>query len=904
MAMTFSNYSYHKLETSSVPGFVCSSKSPFSRHSAEKVRLPESITPIHYELKLNVNMPKEFSFSGLNKILVNVNEPTREVFFHSVDLNIHKVYIENTEGEKFEAIKFDPIDTEMIKATFSKELVPHLYTLFIEFSGIITDQLRGFYKSSYEFNGKTYWLASTHFEPMAARRAFPCFDEPLFKATFQLQITCSKEFVALSNTQPLETIEVDEEFKTVKYEITPKMSTYLVTYVIGPLESVTAMSGSKKISVWTRIGDSHRANYALNCAKGILKYYEELFGIEFPLSKVDLVAISSFAMGAMENWGLITFRDTALLYDEKESSEANKQRVAVVVAHELAHQWFGNLVTMKWWNDLWLNEGFASFMEYFGVNSVEPDWQMFDQMLVDAGYGAFSIDASSYSHPIAGNVTLLEEIETLFDLVSYNKGAMMIKMLQTWVDSISPGYFFKRIRYHLSKYKYSNADTNDLMNSIQTDLINVDIESFMESWDRLTGYPIVKIKEDGGKTILSQSKYLNFPFNKNLKERLANELGIDLPVANNAIWPIPLTGITKDGKLFTLYFDQQEMVFNNTIAKLNVGQMGFYRVLYPMKTLKALKINFHQLSTGDRAGIIHDVLAFALSGQLHFKTAMDFLTVLKYEREYVVWKLALSKLSEFTQILDSTAHIERFRGFIKDLMQPSINEYLTRVLQGDDRFTHLEELFVSMMFESGVIHGNQVRHFHLPHLLSLFENLRAGRVTIDEIPNHSKGAVYITGALFGDDQSYDYILEEYLKSNFAVQQQRLLTALSYAPQEYRKLQTLKLSISDKVRTQDSEILMAQVGAHSFTGRVLAWELLEQNHEYIYKTIASSGFDRFIKNVCAKFVSKKHLDEIFLFFKHHPLPPSNRAIAQAVESVDGAEKWLKENEKMLEKFNSQ
>lgn len=415
------------------------------------IRLPTTIVPRHYSVDFELDGSH---FAGQVTIQLDISKPTRFLVVHSLDI-----------GTQFKSLSSNisaatPLFThiearhkqEYCVLFFDSLIKEGGYVLQLDYNGTLSKSMEGFYESKYRAaDGSMRSLATTQFEPTSARRAFPCLDEPEMKAVFEISIIVNTKYHALSNMPVREKKSLPG--KTLySFQPTVKMSSYLIAFIISDFESISKKTKNGiLVSVYTPPGKTHLARYALDAAVGMLDYYQSAYGIEFPLPKCDLIAIPDFAAGAMENWGLVTFRDTALLFDPKTSTAGGKERVAEVVAHELAHQWFGNLVTMKWWNDLWLNEGFAEFMEYKAVNSFEPTWKMLETFIPNDLVRALHADESAFTHSIALPVQDPNEISNIFDDISYGKGSSVIRYSAAhtecskagWTTNTDPITFFQ-----------------------------------------------------------------------------------------------------------------------------------------------------------------------------------------------------------------------------------------------------------------------------------------------------------------------------------------------------------------------------------------------------------------------------------------------------------------------------
>uniref|UniRef100_A0A453KP58 Uncharacterized protein n=1 Tax=Aegilops tauschii subsp. strangulata TaxID=200361 RepID=A0A453KP58_AEGTS len=396
------------------------------------------------------------TFSGSVAISVAVSAPTRFLVLNALDLSVNRTSIRFQALEPTEVVFFK--DDGVLVLGFAKQLPLGEGLLKMDFNGILNDQMRGFYRSKYQYKGKERNMAVTQFESVDARRCFPCWDEPAFKAKFKLTLEVPSELVALSN-MPVGNATFAGPIKTVRYLESPPMSTYLVAIVVGLFEYVEGMTTKgTRVRVYTQIGKSNQGKFALDVGVKSLNLYKDYFDTPFPLPKLDMVAIPDFAAGAMENYGLVTYREVALLFDDKSSSASSRQSVAITVAHELAHQWFGNLVTMEWWTHLWLNEGFATWMSHLAVDSFFPQWNIWAQFL-DRTTTALRLDSLEASHPIEVEIHHASEVDQIFDAISYDKGASVIRMLQSYLGAER---FQKAMASYMKKYAYSNAKTEDL----------------------------------------------------------------------------------------------------------------------------------------------------------------------------------------------------------------------------------------------------------------------------------------------------------------------------------------------------------------------------------------------------------------------------------------------------------
>eukprot|EP00897_Mesotaenium_endlicherianum_P006583 jgi/Mesen1/5953/ME000301S05088 len=501
--------------------------------------------------------------------------------------------------------------------------------------------------ASYNQDGKKVFMASTQFEAIDARKALPCWDEPAVKAVFDVTLIVPQGLTGLSNMPPVSTTPRDDGSSAVRFAESPIMSTYLLAFVVGQLEKV---SGTTKegveVNVYTTPGKKEQGQFACDVAAKILSFFTEYFGIAYPLPKADLVAIPDFAAGAMENWGLITFRETALLVDGANASAATRQHVAYVVSHELAHQWFGNLVTMQWWSDLWLNEGFATWVGWLGVDSTFPEWDVWTQVPINDP----------------------KEINQVFDALSYMKGACVIRQL---VAAVGAPSFKLGLNAYLDKHKYGNTVTNDLWAAIG-EASGKPVKQMMDSWTAQMGYPLISVSpaSDGAAGLhLRQTRFLS--------------AGLPSPENDSQLWWVPVTAAacTPGGVLESLpvsTLSEKEADFAELVVpeggwlKLNSGQAGIYRVNYTPDMWQALArgVSSLELPPTDRLGVLMDAFALAKAGVLRTSQALELATAFANETEYTVWSQLSADLGELESLLSVTEHLPLLEAVGSELYLP------------------------------------------------------------------------------------------------------------------------------------------------------------------------------------------------------------------------------------------
>ena len=548
--------------------------------TTDAVVLPTNVRPRHYQITLQPDMDN-FTFDGLELIDLEIAETTAEIVLNADEMRVHTAtLVKDGSSQRATAITLDG-ERETVTLSFASPIAPGAAQLDLRFTGELNDKLRGFYRSQYvNPEGEVSYLATTQFEATDARRAFPCWDEPSCKATFQLTLNIPAQMVAVSNTPVIDQAGLDAGYKSIMFARTPVMSTYLMAFVIGDLTYIEQEAANNtRVGVWTTRGKEEQGRFALETSARMLSFFNDYFGIPYPLEKLDHIAIPDFAAGAMENWGAITYRETALLVDQANSSAGTRQRVAEVVAHEMAHMWFGDLVTMEWWDDLWLNESFASWMGTKAVDWAFPEWQMWTQFVNMDTNRALSLDGLKNSHPIEQEVKDPAEISQLFDAISYSKGASVIRMLEQF---LTPEVFRQGLHQYLNANQYANARTEHLWAALEQ-ASQQPVTTIMDSWTGQMGYPVLRVetRESGDhlELALSQERFV-----------YDNLLGESEP--ENLVWQVPV-GVTQsgdgDGQPLgqSIVMDSPQARLQlprpagaDTWFKVNPLQTGFFRVNY------------------------------------------------------------------------------------------------------------------------------------------------------------------------------------------------------------------------------------------------------------------------------------------------------------------------------------
>ncbi|XP_064598635.1 puromycin-sensitive aminopeptidase-like isoform X2 [Liolophura sinensis] len=851
-------------------------------------RLPTDVVPVNYDIRLEPNL-KTFVFKGSEKIDVQVNKPTSKIVINSADIEIQAAsYQAAGASDKVDAKVDFSVEDETVTFTFPADLQAGKGTLSLDFTGELNDKLKGFYRSKYEVDGEERYAAVTQFEATDARRAFPSWDEPAIKATFDITLVVPESKVALSN-MPVISETKENGLKVVKYSKTPVMSTYLIAFVVGEYDYVEAKDADGVlVRVYTPVGKKTHGQFALDVAVKTLPFYKEYFKIAYPLPKIDLIAIADFSAGAMENWGLVTYRETALLVDPESSSQRSKQWIALVVGHELAHQWFGNLVTMEWWTHLWLNEGFASWIEYLCVDYCFPEFEIWTQF-VDADLAtALRLDALNNSHPIEVPVGHPSEVDEIFDPISYSKGASVIRMLH---DYIGDDDFRKGMNAYLTKFQNKNAFTEDLWEALGA-ASGKPVAAMMTGWTKQMGFPVLKVSQtqEGDKRVLQISQEKFCADGKK-------------PAGDSFQWlvPISICSASSPGKpVKSLVLDSAsttvtlENIPQGDWVKLNPGTVGVYRVQYSSEMLELLlpAIKSKVLPPTDRLGLQSDLFALARAGEISTVDVLKVSEAFTNEENYTVWSDLNKNLSQIALLIQYTDYYDDYKSFSKKLFGP-LGERLgwdTKPNEGP-LVAMLRELVITRLGRYG----------HETTVTEAKARFEAHYTGAKVLPADLRSPVYITVLSQADQETFNKFLQLFDKADSQEERDRIQRALGCVATKELQSKVLDFALSDKVRSQDTVFVIAGVTG-SAQGRELAWEFVKSNWSTLHNRY-KGGFllSRLVKTTTDGFASEDKAQEVEAFFKEHPAPAAERTVQQSCENIRLNADWMARDSEKVKAF---
>jgi aminopeptidase N len=842
-------------------------------------RLPEGTIPQHYDLTFTPNL-EQATFTGQETIDVQVVKPGSAIALNAAEIEIQEASIVQGEKTQTAQVAFQP-EKEQVTLTVAGQLEAGPASIHIKFSGILNDKLRGFYLAKTKLRN----YATTQFESTDARRAFPSFDEPARKATFDITLIVDKADTAISNGRLMADVSgPGEDRHTLKFATTAKMSTYLVAMAVGDFQCSEGSADNIPIRVCGTPDKKPLQAAALRYAGEILKYYDQYYGIPYPFGKLDIVGLPDFEAGAMENTGAIFYRETLLFIDDDHSSVHSHQEVFEVLAHEMAHQWFGDLVTMKWWDNIWLNEGFATWMELKPSQALHPEWNAALDA-VGATNGALTIDALKNTHPIRARAETPDEINEMFDTISYEKGAAVLRMVEAYV---SPEVFRRGVNTYLRKYQYGNASAEDFWNTL-TEASGRLVDKIMPPFVNQPGEPLVTVKtacvtpaaQAVSKSKSKRSRRAIQPHPKTEITLSQQRFYSDAHAgADNQTWLIPVCIKAGDSKPFCqLLGDHQQVVpvvGCSPWVFTNAGAVGYYRTQYGAEDFKKLSAAaMTGLGTAERVSLVEDESALIRSGQEKLGSFLDLVNALSSDQERPVVESFGPPLEFIDDHLTSDANREAFHAWVRSSFGPMMAKLGWTPRPGESEETHtLRAIVVELLGGVGqdpetIRQATQLTRQYLQNPSSVDASLARAIVKV--------------AARSGDAA----LFEEYLAAMQRMHSPEQFYNVGYALTEFRDPQlverTLELAVSPYTRNQDAPHMIADVLSKP-ANEPVAWPWIKAHWPDVEKKITMSSGGEIItatRSAC----DTATRDDVQQFFTQHKIPSAERTLRQAVERIN-------------------
>jgi aminopeptidase N len=828
-------------------------------------KLPKEVVPTDYSIRIIPNIDA-FTFTGAETVKLKVRSPVHQLVLNAVELEITEASLDGHVLPK-SALKVDK-EKELITLTLSSELSPGDHTLALGFSGKINQQGQGFFYMRYQEQGSGAQkiMLGTQFEATDARRFFPCWDEPAFRARFQLTVVVPENWLAVSN-MPIASEKKIAGGKEVRFAATPPMSSYLNVFVAGELDLIESRVGPTQIRVIATKGKAELGRYALEATAQILQYYNDYFGVPYPLPKLDQIALPGGFGGAMENWGGITYYESGLLFDSKSSSAATKQDIYEVLAHEMAHQWFGDLVTMAWWDNLWLNEGFASWMGSKCTAHFNPQWEVWLQRNLPrdptrrvgiAREQAMEGDARSTTHPIHQRIATEAEANSAFDDITYKKGQSFLRMLESFLGE---DVFRDGIRRYIAARKYSNSTTADLWNAL-SETSKKPVAEIATGWTEQPGFPVAKVKRQaGGKVRLTQERFtVNF---------------------NNAPlleWKIPLTysviGQAPASLLMTSKTDVLENIPADRALKLNVGGAGNYRVEYDELSWILLLQALPKLGVEDRVNLLSDAWALVQADRAPVTLYFELVERLPPSTEIAEREQIINALDFINGLLVGDPERGKFQRYARSLLrqtfealgwEPKAHEPATAADLRASLINALGELT-----DPEIVAGCRERFAkYLENPASLVPDLRP--------------AVFAVVGRYADERTWTMLHELGARTTSIEEKQNYYNALACATDPKLMKKTLSIALTDELPTSRATFLVPRVARDSDHPDI-AWEFAAANMKALLAKIDAAGSNRYAPSLFTFFSNDSRVGELNTYAKNNLPSESAPEVVRAVDEI--------------------
>jgi puromycin-sensitive aminopeptidase len=822
-------------------------------------RLSRSVVPSRYDLQVAPDFD-QFAFTGSVRIQLEIVEPVDEIVLNAIELDITAVALSTVDGEAHGCFVEYETDLERAVIHLGRTVPVGAAVLNLDFTGILNDQLHGFYRSTFtDVDGQQQVIATTQFEATDARRAFPCWDEPDFKAVFGITLVVPQNLMAVSNSPEISRATACEGKVAISYADTIPMSTYLVAFVIGDFEATAAVDvDGVAVRVVAPRGKLHLTDYALECAVFCLRYFRSYYGIPYPGDKIDHLAIPDFAFGAMENLGCITYRETALLTDPDSATTAELIRILDVIAHELAHMWFGDLVTMRWWNGIWLNEAFASFMEMKAANAMRPEWKRWLQFAGGERPWAYGVDSLVGTRAVEFEVNSPSEANEMFDALTYGKGSAVLRMIEQYLGEET---FRKGVGNYLRAHAYGNTDTSDLWTSLDQ-ASGEPVGEIMDTWIFQGGYPLLEVTEDPQGLEICQRRHFK------------------IPTEDHTRWQIP---IQLRGSAGSTSFQAKRLLsdVSSTIGldtpldwvTANGGGHGFYRVGYsaPIQTKLLKRIN--QLDDLERFCLIDDAWALVESGDVSTPSYLRLATAYRNETEFVIWSAVMSGLGAMHHHLVGGYEQTAFGALVMELIEPTLDRlgWEPRAEESD-----LTRQLRALALGSA---GRLVRHpSYVTRSQETFETWLFDPSQVD--PEVAEACLFTVAAL-GDDAVYQRLFSLYENAESPQEKVRLLRSLTFVETEGSIDSTLQAVLDQRIRNQDSAWVVGWLFRRKNIGPY-AWRKAQEVWDDIVASVPPMTVRFLIDSVLLS--HPEVADEVMAFLSSANLPHAGKATIQALERL--------------------
>lgn len=831
-------------------------------------RLDRTVLPERYDITLSPNIAQR-DFVGSVTINITVIEPTRRIELNAKELTIRGTWIVGADGVRNDAASttFDEV-RERVVFVFERPIAAGDAKMHIEFSGILNDKLRGFYASTYTAaDGSQKVIATSQLQSTDARRVFPCWDEPDFKAVFGITLIVDDGLLAVSNMSEVGRTVTATGRNVVRFADTPRMSTYLVAFVVGELVATDPVDvDGIPVRIISRPGQEKLTAFGIEAAAFALRYFQDWYGIAYPGTKLDLIATPDFAFGAMENLGAVTFRETLLLADPETATRQDLENIAAVVAHEVAHMWFGDLVTMSWWNGIWLNEAFATFAETSCTAAFRPEWEKWTTFSIEREAAA-SVDGLHNTRPIEFEVVSPSDAEGMFDVLTYEKGASVIRQLEQFLGETE---FRDGVRHYLEKHRFQNTETTDLFDALEH-VTGQPVRTLMDSWIFQGGYPIINVSLDSAASTatFTQSRFTYLPSTNDTAR----------------LWSVPLLFRTEDAAgdraEHKLLLDSPSKTVpvptGTTLVVANSGGHGFYRTSYDPTLLVEVRRAFPSLAPIERFLTVSNLWAAVMQGSATAEQFLELTDSLRAERDISVWRAVMAGWKALSLVFDD-ARLAKLRSRVGATLQPMASELGWAAQDGEPDLTgQLRGLVLTTL---GTLANDPTV------VAAAAERIDDVLAETSQLPADVGASVLAIQAHHGDEGLWKRVHDARSKASSPQRSVRLLSALGMFPSEPLVLQTLDLMTGPSVKTQDAPYSINLMMSSRFSGSH-AWAYVRDNWAELVKLFPDNSIPRMFASA-ATLSSPELAAEVKSFFAPgagHDVPQAKKQLAQMLEQLE-------------------
>lgn len=844
--------------------------------------------------EVNVTSPNQtLAFDGNVTVQLRCMEKTKTIFLHSRNQDVSKASVRSLDSGKYLKVVENihhKDESEFLEIVLADALeAGGNYSLFLAFAAEVSEDLDGLFLSTYQ-EGKpeseddpnaVRYLVATNMEPTSARSVFPCFDEPAMKAFFTLTVIHRKETIALANEDQADSNLIDDDWLYTRFHPTQVMSTYLFAFTVSEFTAKKTDHLDRKIQTYARpeATEAGLTDYAASITGKILDFYQDYFDMGYN-QKLDQIALPDLAPAAMENWGLVTYHESVLLYEEGVSSHLQKAGTATIIAHELAHQWFGNMVTMQWWNELWLNEGFATYMSSLAVDRVLPSLNLMESFVANHLHGAFEADALASSHPLtppAAEVQTTAQIMQMFDDITYSKGNIVLRML---ADVLGERVFHKGIKIYLDKFKLKNTNQYDVWEAMEKSqsesFSRVKIAEVMDTWTNQIGYPVITINTSSGEAIQKQ-----FLFNASFESK--------------SLWQIPVRVTTASGKTALEWIFSQKVTKEMFISKkgewilANVNCTGFYRVNYDLanwaRLLNELEDNPQSIPLLNRGQLIDDAFNLARAKQVSVTLALNATRFLRNNTDYLPWDSALRNLKYFVHMFD--------RSEVYGPMQVYLRDQVKVLYDFFRNYTDNSTVPVEPSLQFNQINAIKVACANgLPECLDMAKGMFHFWMTngTNKIHPNLRSVIYCQALAAGGQEEWEFAWERFQQSTDLSEKEELREALTCTKKIWLLNRYLEYTLDpDKIRLMDVSSVISSI-AQNEAGQALAWNFMRANWDYVSQLHGAY----LIQDVTSRFSTPFELNELEHFASKYPLGSADRAVQNAIEQTKVNIEWVNEH----------